>query len=234
MDLPTWFPDELAHAGNEHLDADYVLGYDRKAGSDPAEDVALLRTLGLNETSTLLDLGAGTGTFTLAVAPFCRRVIAVDVSRAMLTHLEEKAAELGIGNVVCVQAGFLSYEHRGGPVEFVYSRNALHHLPDFWKALALVRIAMILTPGGVLRLRDLLFSFGPREAAAILEAWFARAPTQSELGWTRAELEKDVREEHVTFSWLLEPILARAGFTIREVHHEASRVFSAYTCVKAR
>jgi hypothetical protein len=45
MEAPRWFPDELAHAGDEHLDPEYVQGYDRKASMDPTEDVALLRDL---------------------------------------------------------------------------------------------------------------------------------------------------------------------------------------------
>jgi SAM-dependent methyltransferase len=232
MAVPSWFPDELAHAGDEHLDPAYVRGYDRKAGTDPAGDVALLRDLGLNESHTLVDLGAGTGTFALAAAPFCRRVVAVDVSRAMLTVLGERAARLGIGNVEDAQAGFLGYEHRGEAADFVYSRNALHHLPDFWKGLALARIAAILRPGGVLRLRDLVYSFDPSEAESIIGAWLDRAPDDPERGWTRSELEKDVREEHITFSWLLEPLLERAGFAIRDASYDASRVFAAYTCVK--
>ena len=42
MTTPAWFPDELDLAGSEHLDADYVAGYDRKAGTDPADDLAHL------------------------------------------------------------------------------------------------------------------------------------------------------------------------------------------------
>src|SRR5581483_8427910 len=138
MANPSWFLDELAHAGPEHLDPAYVAGYDRKAGVDAREDVALLQSLGLNETSTLVDLGAGTGALALAVAPLCRRVVAVDVSAPMLANLRAAADRLGLANLELVQAGFLSYEHRGAPADFVYSRNALHHLPDFWKAIALV------------------------------------------------------------------------------------------------
>jgi ubiquinone/menaquinone biosynthesis C-methylase UbiE len=227
-----WFPDELAQAGDEHLDTGYVLGYERKASAGPAGDVDLLRGLGLDEGSTLVDLGAGTGTLALAAAPFCRRVVAVDVSAAMLRMLEEKAERLGVGNVECVRSGFLTYEHRGDPADFVYARNALHHLPDFWKALALERVASILGAGGVLFLRDLVFSFDPGEAERVIEAWLANAAERPEHGWTRAELEKDVREEHITFSWLLEPMLERAGFEIRHTHHDTSRVFSAYTCTK--
>ena len=170
MEAPHWFPDELAHAGDEHLDPGYVQGYDRKAGTDPTEDVALFRDFGLKETHTLVDLGAGTGTFALAVAPFCRRLVAVDVSAAMLRLLGERAERLGIENVECARDGFLTYEHRGEPADFVYSRNALHHLPDFFKALALERISSMLRPGGVLRLHDLVFSFDPREAVHAIEA----------------------------------------------------------------
>jgi 2-polyprenyl-3-methyl-5-hydroxy-6-metoxy-1,4-benzoquinol methylase len=137
MEAPCWFPDELAHAGDAHLDPEYVLGYDRKAGADPTEDVALFRNLGLNETHTLVDLGAGTGTLALAAAPLCQRVVAVDVSGAMLTILKEKSERLGIKTIECVQSGFLTYEHRGEPAHFVYCRNALHHLPDFFKMVKL-------------------------------------------------------------------------------------------------
>jgi ubiquinone/menaquinone biosynthesis C-methylase UbiE len=235
MEGPCWFPDELAHAGDEHLDPDYALGYDRKAGADPTEDVALLRNLGLNNTHTLVDFGTGTGTLALAAAPHCRRVVAVDVSTTMLTVLREKTQRLGIKNIECVQGGFLTYEHRGEPADFVYSRNALHHLPDFFKALALQRISSILREaGGALRLHDLLFSFDPGEAEHTIEAWLASAVEQPERSFTRAEIEKDIREEYITFSWLLEPMLERVGFEIQDVSHHASRCYSAYTCVRAR
>ncbi|MEM7337752.1 MAG: hypothetical protein AAF467_03830 [Actinomycetota bacterium] len=38
----TWWLDELITAGSEHLDAEYVAGYDAKAQFDPTEDIALL------------------------------------------------------------------------------------------------------------------------------------------------------------------------------------------------
>src|SRR5687767_380338 len=136
MQRPDWFPDELAYAGDEHLDPEYVATYDRKSGTDYAEDLAILRdrVSGSEETGVVVDLGAGTGTFALAAAPLCRRVVAVDVSPAMLAALSAQAQDLGIMNLEVIQAGFLTYEHRGVPTDFVYSRNALHHLPDFWKA----------------------------------------------------------------------------------------------------
>ncbi|MGI8855021.1 MAG: class I SAM-dependent methyltransferase [Thermomicrobiales bacterium] len=232
MQWPGWVLDELAHAGDEHLDPAYVATYDRKAGTDTTEDLTLLRALGLGKNSVVVDLGAGTGTFALAVAPFCRRVVAVDVSPAMLAIMREKAERAGLTNLEVVHAGFLSYEHRGAPADFVYSRNVLHHLPDFWKALALERVAAVLAPGGVVRLHDLVYSVDPHEAERIIEAWLAGASERPEDGWTRPELETHVREEYSTFSWLLEPMLERAGFDIREASYRPSRTYAAYTCVK--
>jgi SAM-dependent methyltransferase len=46
----------------------------------------------------------------------------------------------------------------GEPPHVVYSRNALHHLPDVWKAVALRRIADMLRPGGAFVLRDTVYA----------------------------------------------------------------------------
>ena len=225
-----WLPDELARAGAEHLDRRYVSAYDAKAGFDPSEDVAVLRRFGLGAASRVVDLGAGTGSFALAVAPYCRRVVAVDVSPAMVELLQSRLASAGMPNVDTALAGFLSYRPDGGPVDFVYTRNALHHLPDFWKAFALARIAEMLRPGGVLRVRDLVYSFDVTGAESSLGRWLAAASTDAESGWTRSELEVHIREEHSTFAWLFEAMLDRAGFKIVEAEHAASQTYSAYVC----
>ena len=58
----------------------------------------------------------------------------------MLQRLQAKLSEANLTDVEVVQAGFLTYEHRGRPADFVYSRFAFHHLPDFWKAVTLARV----------------------------------------------------------------------------------------------
>ena len=59
-----------------------------------------------------------------------------------------------------------------------------------------------------------------------------RAAPDAAYGWTRHELEVHIREEFSTFSWLLEPMLEKAGFAIQSVEHAPARVYSAYTCLK--
>lgn len=229
--MSLWMFDELAHAGDEHLDAAFVAGYDRKAQNDPEPDLGVLRALGLNGESTLVDFGAGTGTLALAAAPLCRSVVAVDVSAPMVEHLQERVRRLGLTNVSVAHSGFLSYRHEGEPAHFAYSRNALHHLPDFWKVEAVRRVAATLAPGGIFYLRDLVYSFDPADAGDVIEEWLSRAPVQPEEGYTAADLATHVRTEHSTYSWLLEPMLERAGFEIREADY-SSKVFGAYICVK--
>jgi SAM-dependent methyltransferase len=224
--------DELAHAGPEHLDPAFVAGYDQKqAHPDPDEDLSLFAAHGLTRVSTIVDMGAGTGQFALAAARRFGHVTAVDVSPVMLNLLGDRASAAGLANVDRVQAGFLSYEHVGPPADGVFTRNALHHLPDFWKALAFQRIARIMRPGGVLRIRDLIYDCQPSDVDLIFERWFARAVDDPGLGYTPADLAEHIRTEYSTFRWLLEPMIAAAGFEIATAEFDAS-VYGAYTCIK--
>jgi SAM-dependent methyltransferase len=231
-----WMLDELAHAGSEHLDAGFIAGFDRKQGyPDAATDITAFEAHGLGRTSAVIDFGAGTGQFAIPAARRFGRVTAVDVSPGMLAALAAKAgAEFGGETppaLNCVRGGFLSY-FPAEPVDGVYTRHALHQLPDFWKAIALRRIADMLRPGGILRLRDLVYDFGPGEAGAVFDGWLEDAADDPVAGYTAADYAEHIRTEHSTFRWLLEPMLAAAGLDIAEVSY-ARRLYAAYTCVKA-
>jgi ubiquinone/menaquinone biosynthesis C-methylase UbiE len=228
-----WMIDELAHAGPEHLDAAFVAGYDRKQGyPDPAEDLAIFEAHGLDTASEVLDLGAGSGQFALAAARRFGHVTAVDVSPVMIGALRDRAVAAGLANLDCVQAGFLSYARSGPPANGVYTRNALHQLPDFWKAVALDRIARMMRPGGVLRLRDLIYDFHPGEAAEIFQGWFDHAASDPADGYTAEDYAEHIRTEFSTFRWLLEPMLAATGFEIVSADFDG-RLYGAYTCVRS-
>jgi SAM-dependent methyltransferase len=227
-DAPDWFLDEQRYAGQENLDRAHVDRYDAKEDASAASEVALLKDVGLARDSLVVEFGAGTGQFTVEVARACAQVIAVDVSEPMLTRLRSKIADLGLRNVQVVRAGFLTYEHVARPADFIYSRYALHHLPDFWKALALSRLRQMLRAGGVLRLWDVVYDFAPAEAEARIEAWCATGGDSVEAEWSRAELEEHVRDEHSTFTWLLEPMIARSGFQIAQAEHSEDGIFAKY------
>jgi len=223
----SWIPDEIGYAGQEHLDAGYVAGYDAKAQVDPSEDIEILRWHGLGPGTTIVDLGAGTGVFTAAAAATGATVIAVDVSPPMASHLRDRFGDAD--NVTVVEAGFLTYAHAGAPADFVHCRNALHQLPDFWKGIALARMRDMLRPEGILRVRDLVFDFDPDEADEFIPAWMEGGVDDPRRGWTPDELAEHVRLEFSTYRWLFEPMLERAGFEILTVEY-ARRAYGAYTC----
>lgn len=203
--------------------------YDDKEDAGATEEVDFLQSLGLEAGSTVVDLGAGTGQFTIAAASVCTRVIAVDVSPLMLDQIRTKVSEAGLANVEVVEAGFLSYAHPGPPADLVYSRWALHHIPDFWKSVALHRMRRMLRRGGMLRLADLVYSFEPSEAEQRLEAWCATLPVAAGEGeWIRADIEEHVRDEHSTYAWLLEPMIERAGFRIEQAEYSTDAVVARY------
>ena len=232
MDFTAWIPDELDHAGAEHLDPQFVAGYDRKQGSAAeeaaAQDLEILRSSGIDEHATVVDLGAGTGRFAFKAAEVFARVVAVDVSPAMIEELRRRTTEHSYDNVEVVQAGWLTYRHTGPPVDAVHSRNALHQVPDAWKAVALHRVAQMLRPGGVLRLRDLIYDCAPGELEQTLERWFDSAADDPARGYTRDDLIEHVRTEYSTFSWLLVPMLEHAGFEMLNASNTPT--YGAYTC----
>ena len=111
------------------------------------------------------------------------------------------------------------------------SAYALHHLTDFWKGIALLHVADILRPGGQFFLRDVAFSFPLPDYARGVEEWIADTAHDDGSGWTRADLETHVREEHSTFGWVLEGLLERAGLQLREERYEGG-AYAEYLCRK--
>ncbi|GBE22298.1 MAG TPA: hypothetical protein ENH00_03260 [Actinobacteria bacterium] len=111
---------------------------------------------------------------------------------------------------------------------FVFSKNPLHHLPDFWKAQALVRIRALPEPGGILRLRDLVFSFPPEEADARIATWIDSVASEDR--WSREALVDHVRSEFSTYTWLLKAMIERIGFDAIDRFCSDSGIFARYTC----
>jgi SAM-dependent methyltransferase len=225
---PGWLLREISTAGRENLDPEHVVRYDSKEPADAAAEVEYLTAFGLDASATVVDLGAGTGQFTLAVAPRCARVVAADVSPVMLEVLRAKVADAGLTNIEVVEAGFLTYVHRAPPADVVYSRYALHHLPDFWKALALQRIYDVLRPGGHFRLSDVVYNFDPADVPERVEAWCAAGGEDVTSEWLRGELEEHVRDEHSTYTWVLEPMAARVGLRVLEAGYSPDGFVAEY------
>jgi len=107
-----------------------------------------------------VDLGAGTGFVTTALAPMVSSVLAVDISAAMTTSLAERAARDGLQNVSTEVSDLREFRMPPASVDLVVSSYALHHLTDADKRVLVARAARWLRPGGRLVIADMMFGRG--------------------------------------------------------------------------
>ncbi|HUL05453.1 MAG TPA: class I SAM-dependent methyltransferase [Candidatus Acidoferrum sp.] len=229
--MADWYYDDLRQVGVDFEDPAAVEAYDRNQHTDAAEERALLDELGVGAGHVVIDIGCGTGAFAIEAAGRCRAVYAVDVSAGMLAFARRRADGYGLANLHFRRGGFLSYGHDGPPADLIVSKYAFHHLPDFWKGVALVRMKEMLGRGDRLFLRDVVFSFPPAEHRREIDAWIARMAQPSGEGFTAADFATHVRDEHSTYDWIIEGLLERTGFRIeRKVHWDA--VYMDYLCAK--
>ena len=133
-----------------------------------------------------VDLGAGTGFVTLALAPLVASVTAVDVSPAMTRQLAARAAEAGLANVSVQQADLRDFRFPPGGGDLVVTSYALHHLADADKRALAAQAAQWLRPGGRLVIADMMFGRGgSRRDREILRQKVTALAAKGVGGWWR-------------------------------------------------
>ena len=214
------------------------------------ESDQIVALLGLRADQTVIDMGCGTGAFAIHAAKRCRKIYAVDVSKAMLRCARRKAGKAKLNNIEFHRGGFLTYDHQASPADAIVSTVVLHHLPDFWKLVGLKRLAQMCKPGGKLYLFDVVFfpnvrlhladkhrpnffvvfSFSVDEYEGRIDKWIKF--TAEKVGSMFAEEAKThVREEYSTFGWVMEGLLERAGFAIETADYK-NDFMVAYLCTR--
>jgi len=231
MSTPAWQYHEPDHPGAD-FDA-LAESYDRnmqKFRDIQGEIQEVLDFLDLQPDQSILEMGTGTGEFALAAARRCRKVYAVDLAEGMLRYAEKKAQARGLANVEFLQSGFLTYHHQGEQLDVVVSQIALHHLPDFWKQIALQRMAGMLQKGGKLCLRDVVYSFDPRGHEKFLDEFVSKAAERAGPQFAR-HISEHVKNEYSTMDWVMQGMIERAGFEIERAEHSHG-FFSLYLCTR--
>jgi ArsR family transcriptional regulator len=138
----------------------------------------------LDDGWTVGDLGCGTGEMTAMLAPFVRRVIAVDASRPMLAAAKRRLA--GLENVELHAGELEALPIEDGELDAAVAFLVLHYVVDPPKALA--EIARALRPGGKLLVVDMV----PHDRAELRQqmghVWQGFAPEQLDTWFTEAGL----------------------------------------------
>jgi len=99
-----------------------------------------------------LDVATGTGNTALALAPFVRRVIGLDLTREMLAHASRLTQERSVSNAEWVLGDASRLPFADDSFELYTVRAAPHHFTDFDGFLS--EALRVLKPGGAAALVD--------------------------------------------------------------------------------
>ncbi len=107
----------------------------------------LISQMPIEKSHTLLDIGAGTGFFTIPMAEnTSNKVYAMDPDRRMLSIIEDKAKEKGLTNIELMQDFIENLSIEDHSIDFVMASLILHEVSSLTKALS--NIFNVLKSGG--------------------------------------------------------------------------------------
>ena len=167
---------------------------------------AVMRRLAtvISPDDTLLELAAGTGVFTAALAAHARTVVATDFAPQMLRIAQTKVQA---DNVSFAVADACHLPYADGSFDVVFVANALHIMPD--PAQAMREIRRVLKPNGRLIAPTFVRtgSLGDRLWSRIL-VLFTGFPDHQK--WTAAQFQQFITSHAFTITE--EAIIKSSGF----------------------
>jgi ubiquinone/menaquinone biosynthesis C-methylase UbiE len=98
--------------------------------SDQAYLQWMVEQLNLQSHLEVLDVAAGTGHLSRAIAPHVKRVVALDLTPEMLTEGQREAGRQGLTNVVFEQGEAEHLAYANETFHLVVTRFSLHHFAD--------------------------------------------------------------------------------------------------------
>ena len=158
-----------------HYDAKWGINYGQEGQAQVT--AKLLKALGYapGVFDRALEIGAGTGYFTLnlMLAGVVREAVATDISPRMLQALAGSADRLGlvVDTTVC-EASDLPFDD--GSFDLVFGHAVLHHVPDLQRAFGEFR--RVLRPGGMVAFCGEPSRHGDRISSLPKRGAFAAAP----------------------------------------------------------
>src|SRR5262252_1392805 len=209
-----WYYNQRRRLG---LDNAVAAIYDRHDDSDIRARAALA-ALGVQRGWRVADIGCGNGVLATEAALMGAEVDAVDISPAMLALAKVYAGDRKAG-IRTQSAGLLSFAYQPNSYDLIVSEFTLHHLPDFWKAVAISRFNNELKPGANFYLRDIVFVGMPDGSERDVDEWADFIVKNHD--FARDSVVTHMRDEYSTFGWVMERMLTEVGFTLVSADYHA-------------
>jgi phosphatidylethanolamine/phosphatidyl-N-methylethanolamine N-methyltransferase len=139
----------MSTSGREYWES-HAKRYDRATRllARPVPRMLELAVNALRGSGRVLEVAAGTGLVTTAIAPVVGDLVATDYADAMVRQLDARVRDANLSNVTCEPADLYALRFDDASFDGVMAANVLHLVPDLERALASLR--RVLRPGGVL------------------------------------------------------------------------------------
>jgi SAM-dependent methyltransferase len=139
--------------------------YANSAVHSTGEDLtALAAIVGDRPQAAALDLGCGSGHVALLLAPLVSRVVAYDLSEAMVAMTRAQGAKRGLSNLEVRRGVAERLPYSDAAFDIVVSRYSVHHWHD--AAAGLREARRVLKPGGLAVFMDTVAPGAP-----LLDTW---------------------------------------------------------------
>ncbi|OFX84031.1 MAG: hypothetical protein A2W99_03410 [Bacteroidetes bacterium GWF2_33_16] len=231
--MDDWYYNEFRQSGIDFENESEVAEYDEKYRNNrnlDNEAKYIIELLELNNNSIVFEIGTGTGELAIRLSKLCKHINACDISKTMVNHAFKKAINEKIINITFSHSGFLNFEIIPNYFDAIITQLALHHLPDFWKSVAINRMVKTLKPGGKLFLLDSLFSFECASYEEVINRNIEQAKNKMGLRIAN-EIAVNIKDEYPTYNWIIEGLFIKNGLKIiRKTRH--TELMSSYLCIK--
>ncbi len=143
--------------------------------------------LPLDREFRVLDVAAGTGHLSRAIAPHVREVAAIDITPEMLTRAREETTERNLDNISFVEGSAEQLPYEAVCFDLVVSRLAIHHFED--PMIQLREMVRVCKPNHTIGIIDLLAPEDERVAESYNNLERLRDPSHT-VALSKRQMEK--------------------------------------------